>query len=416
MTYDLRNDEKVILFGGRDRWNIFSDTWAYDFKNNLWTRTSPPTSPEGRFAHAMAYDSESDRVILFGGSDENHFFSDTWAYENTDLSPPYVVSTIPQEGAKDVSLDTKIVFKWSEEMNRNSAEGAFSATPAITCRWSWNERDQICTPASRLEANTEYTITIDTSATDLAGNRMKNRFTLNFTSAPPNPKVIDTSPKNGTMNVPVNTEIVITFDLEMDRSATEQAISSNPSINGTFTWNNASTVVTWRPNSDLAPNRKYTITVSTGAKSSAGKPLLHAYVFDFITPPPPRVLDTSPADGATGVLVNTKIIITFSKAMEKRATENAITISPSISWSASWSYGNMVLTLTPSTHLTTRTTYTITISTAAESIDGANLVSEYKFSFTTQEESPVWAQALPWVFLMLVVIFVIIILLMTKKK
>jgi hypothetical protein len=34
---------------------------------NTWTNMNPSTHPGARSGHAMAYDSESDRVILFGG-------------------------------------------------------------------------------------------------------------------------------------------------------------------------------------------------------------------------------------------------------------------------------------------------------------------------------------------------------------
>ncbi len=52
----------------------------------------PPTQPLKLASHNLAYDAESDRVVLFGG-DANPLISDeTWAYDLntntwTDLSP-----------------------------------------------------------------------------------------------------------------------------------------------------------------------------------------------------------------------------------------------------------------------------------------------------------------------------------------
>src|SRR5207249_1804853 len=77
MAYDSQAD-RVILFGGYGGYN---DTWAYDFNTNTWTDTNPVVEPPGRWGHALAYDSQSDRVILFGGS-----LYDTWAYDfNTNI-------------------------------------------------------------------------------------------------------------------------------------------------------------------------------------------------------------------------------------------------------------------------------------------------------------------------------------------
>src|SRR5439155_1078131 len=86
MAYDSQSD-RVILFGGigiSGSGSAFlpNDTWAYDFNTNIWTNMTPASNPPARSYHAMAYDSQSDRVILFGGeAGASAYFSDTWAYD-----------------------------------------------------------------------------------------------------------------------------------------------------------------------------------------------------------------------------------------------------------------------------------------------------------------------------------------------
>ena len=79
MVYDVQSD-RAILYGGQ--WQDSSgiaETWAYDVDSNSWTNRNPPgASPGGRRHHAMAYDAQSDRVILYGGAPG---LADTWAYE-----------------------------------------------------------------------------------------------------------------------------------------------------------------------------------------------------------------------------------------------------------------------------------------------------------------------------------------------
>lgn len=59
----------MIVFGGTSTNTDFEDTWAYDPAANLWTEMKPEGSrPAGRIFHAMAYDSSSGRVVLFGGT------------------------------------------------------------------------------------------------------------------------------------------------------------------------------------------------------------------------------------------------------------------------------------------------------------------------------------------------------------
>jgi hypothetical protein len=69
LAYDRRSD-RTILFGGGDFEGLYlSDTWAYDYESNTWTEMSPEVSPSRRMYHAMAYDAESDRMILWGASE-----------------------------------------------------------------------------------------------------------------------------------------------------------------------------------------------------------------------------------------------------------------------------------------------------------------------------------------------------------
>jgi hypothetical protein len=82
MAYDEGSD-RVILFGGDDGVDIFGDTWAYDYESDSWKKMSPGRSPAARDYSSMVYDPRSDRVVLFGGSAdmETAAFDDTWAYD-----------------------------------------------------------------------------------------------------------------------------------------------------------------------------------------------------------------------------------------------------------------------------------------------------------------------------------------------
>lgn len=94
MTYD-RESRRVILYGGQtgnisDYPEIYtnSETWSFDPAQNRWQKMTPESNPPAMAAHAMAYDSESDRVVLHGGGGiyeegrlEEFILSQTWAYD-----------------------------------------------------------------------------------------------------------------------------------------------------------------------------------------------------------------------------------------------------------------------------------------------------------------------------------------------
>ncbi len=79
MAYDAESD-RVVLFGGRSEGGLVGETWTYDLNANAWANGTSPSGPSPRVEHAMAYDAESDMVILFGGFDGT-FIDDTWVYD-----------------------------------------------------------------------------------------------------------------------------------------------------------------------------------------------------------------------------------------------------------------------------------------------------------------------------------------------
>jgi hypothetical protein len=96
MAYDSKND-LVVLFGGSfNNSEVLGDTWIYDYNSNTWTNVTPSFSPPPRDAHAVAYDSQSERIIVFGGRarltesvvsgyNESDFLHDVWSY-NVDTN------------------------------------------------------------------------------------------------------------------------------------------------------------------------------------------------------------------------------------------------------------------------------------------------------------------------------------------
>jgi len=120
IVYDHESD-RVIMFGGSvenpgSSVVLFKETWTYDFGGNVWRRMNPFLSPSARAWHGMAYDSATDRTVLFGGIDENGSNGETWFYDlNRDLwirATP-LVSPSPRTGhalAYEVQPDRIILF------------------------------------------------------------------------------------------------------------------------------------------------------------------------------------------------------------------------------------------------------------------------------------------------------------------
>lgn len=86
---------EVVLFGGEDyRYSLLSDTWVWN--GTSWTQRCGPgqerCGPSPRMLHAMAYDADRKRVVMFGGGKTvvepalvhvGAARSDTWEWDGT---------------------------------------------------------------------------------------------------------------------------------------------------------------------------------------------------------------------------------------------------------------------------------------------------------------------------------------------
>ena len=81
------DNHRMIVFGGRNRYRGFDDVWALDLTPGAeaWTELEPTgTPPDPRRWHSAIYDSDNQRMIVFGGGGGGDVFDDVWAL---DLTP-----------------------------------------------------------------------------------------------------------------------------------------------------------------------------------------------------------------------------------------------------------------------------------------------------------------------------------------
>jgi len=154
MAYDSESD-RVVLFGGElgRAWGpAGSDTWSYNPTTNRWTQMSPSIGPRGRGGHDMVYDTESDRIILFGGTDQSgEGDGAAWAYDfNTDTWTEQAPGPPARHGlrmAYDTESDRVILFGGRPAQQGGSL---FNDTWAYDFNTdSWTEMKPSISPSAR---------------------------------------------------------------------------------------------------------------------------------------------------------------------------------------------------------------------------------------------------------------------------
>jgi subtilisin family serine protease len=98
-----------------------------------------------------------------------------WA--GIDKTAPTVSSVKPANGTLAVSTTTPVTIRFSEPMDRSSAQAAFSLQrtsdgAAVAGSFSWSANTMTFRPAAALAQGTGYTVRVATGALDAAGNRL----------------------------------------------------------------------------------------------------------------------------------------------------------------------------------------------------------------------------------------------------
>ena len=331
----------------------------------------------------------------------------SWSFitAEADNTPPEVSSTNPTYNATGVAVNSSITATFSEQV------AAFTISTStfklednyevqVNGTVSHSGATAIFTPVSSLSYSTSYTAIISTEVKDLAGNALNDGYSWSFTSGLEQdttpPEVSSITPKNGEVDVAINSLITAMFSEPVDPSTVTTAsfkLSDGSSDNVPGSVYYSGTTATFTPHTTLDYSSSYTARITTDVMDASGNPITSDYFWSFATGPepdttPPTVSSTSPKHNATGVAVNAAITATFSEPMDAYTISTATfllegQVSPI---DGSVTYSGKTVTFTPHTSLDFSSSYTATISTDMADIEGNNLLFDYLWSFTTGVE------------------------------
>lgn len=316
---------------------------------------------------------------------------------------PVLASTVPADGAANVSAHQDIVLEFSAAM----ATGTLSVTVTPealgqrTDTWSGDLRRLTISYTGGFSSNTSYQVTIGNGARNVVGTAISGNLDVAFTSETTiAPKVLAVSPAVGATDVQRTASLSLTFDMAMDRASTSAALTMTPAPgeSPTITWSSGDTVVTLSWPGGLALGTVYTVQLAGTARSATGIALGNAFSSYFTVESRPQLVSGSeyPAPGATNVATDTVVRMRFSKPMNQvsvasafRMTAGGNVVSGSITWA------DTLMTFTPSAVIPASTSCIVTVSTAALDGSGNTIVAPVSWQFDTVTLSgTVWRQVL----------------------
>lgn len=261
-----------------------------------------------------------------------------------DNSPPSVSSTDPENNASSVTVDKTITVTFNESVVqgvyfsnitlKNDLNGS-----AVSYTASVSEKNLTIDPTSNLGYGIPYVVTVPAGAVnDINGNALAADYIFSFNTVEDSaaPNVSSTNPEDGATGVSVNASVYVTFS----ESVVEDVYFSDINIKNTFdssvvesTYSLNGDLLTIDPFDDLDYSVTYAVYIPAGAvKDTTGNSLVSAYSFTFTTgstqdTTPPTVTSTDPANGETGVPIDTVIAIDFSEGVQQGDNFNKIRLS-----------------------------------------------------------------------------------------
>ncbi len=303
---------------------------------------------------------------------------------------PVVVSTDPANGASEVILTKAISATFSTPMDATTMVAANyfikQGNTLVPGAVTYSGSSIVFTPTSSLTPNTVYTGTVTTGAKDVAGNAVATNYTWSFSTGGI-PAVVSTDPANGDLNVSLNKVISATFNKKMNNATlnllTYTLKQGSTNIPGTYSFNGTTASLT--PIGMLAVNTVYTVTITTGAKDSAGNSIAADYIWSFTTGSAPVVVATDPANGDLSVPLTKTITASFSTAMNPATlNKNTFQVKKGATvLDGVYSYSGTTISFKPTLPLEVNTVYTAVILAGVKDLSGNSMAADYNWSFAT---------------------------------
>jgi hypothetical protein len=182
--------------------------------------------------------------------------------------------------------------------------------------------------------------------------------------------------------------ITLYFNQSMDTDSVEAAIHFDPTIGGSFRWEDDQ-VLTFTPDQMLSPNTDLVLSINTSAQANNRKSLQDPVEIAFQTVESLQVVQTVPSDGTEDVDPESAIFTAFNQPVVALGAEAdadpAFTLSPEVPGEGQW-LNTSTYVFYPAPSMDGGTTYTIQLNENLQSTSGARFdaseVGEFMFSTT----------------------------------
>lgn len=354
--------------------------WRFEeglLKNHLYTKLI--FYPEEFFVPETQYN-----VVITGISGLLNKNKEQFSYSFKTQSISKIISSSISEGAKDVPINTPVVFNLSGE-NNGEVDFDFLVEPKTEFEKNLTEdkKSYELKFNSPLSQATAYKITamrnILVSENSQIKSEPEKNFEVNFATKG-EPGILSYSP-NGQNVLTDTNKIEIKFSDEMNQENLLKNITISPIILGNWKWSDKTTLA-YNISERLKYETSYSIFIRKGITGTAGSFLEKDINLTFRTIGHVKVLSLSPKNGAASVSTNSFLKITFDQPVDKTSAENLFFLEPLISGRFSWQDNTLVYS---QDGLAKNTSYKFGVRAGIKSIAGLDSSQEFFANFSTEQ-------------------------------
>jgi hypothetical protein len=296
--------------------------------------------------------------------------------------PPLLDGLTPPVGEEDQGAWPLLQATFNYSLDCDATLATFSIRPDAVGEFECAGQSLIFSPTLPLEPGTTYIAKVE--STYLAHDpwpRAGLRWEFQTASAL---TVVDASPADGDSLTDLWTPVHITFSRPVVADSAETRFSltyeDGSEVAGQAQWAEGGSVLTFQPESPLAPDTLYQFALEAGVRDELGFQVSERLHHSFSTEP--MLESVMPRDAASGVPLNQGIRVSFTRPMDQASAAIGLTFVPALEGEVAWEENTLVFT--PRGGLAAETQYQATVSADARDASGAPLAEPYSWSFTSQ--------------------------------
>ena len=328
---------------------------------------------------------------------------------NPDVTAPLVTLVEPLNESLDICENQAITVTFNEALLRKSINSTslmllkdgVTETNGVLSLISSNT-ELLFSPTGLLQDNSDYTIKVS-GVKDDAGNVLSTDFVATFSTGNcvdlDRPTVIDISPINASLDIPVNSLVTVILNEPIDpTTVTEDTMyvvdqSSGQRIGGTLQVADNKSAITFTPNVPFLVGRRHYVYITAGILDLFGNALIGTTRYFNTSFEPdgtgPEIVSTTIDDGFNGLPLNAKLAVLFDEpinALYLQQIQLQTELGVEVVVTRTLSTDRRRVMLSPAQNLAINEDYVFIIDGVQDS-SGNLLANSHQVSFTTGEES-----------------------------